>query len=197
MPHASHASDPSTHPCPQAAPTIPQRKRCRIAFILLLTLLTSQASIAVEVQQGTCPARWENLNKTNAPGEETAPCYTADLPGPGWWRIEVMVRVDHPTRGWARRAHLLEARFELLLAIDQAGTYRLCPGMLPVGATVAPVSAFLPFGKEGDPKEIEIDPDLQTAGLKAEPAPRIVALVPCGLPSKEGDLDEIEIDSDL
>ena len=159
--------------------------------MLFFTLLTGQASLAVEMQQGTCPAPLSTLGDDPTPGAKSSPCYIAELPGAGWWYIEVAVRVDSPTRRWPKRPHLLEARFELLFAIDHAGTYRVCPSGLPPGATVEPFSAFLPLAtKEGDPDEIELEPDPLTV------EPIIVVLMPCDLPSKEGDPDEIELEPD-
>ncbi len=79
----------------------------------------------------------------------------------------------------------------MLLAVDQAGTYRVCPSDLPSSATVEPLSTFLPFDtKEGDPDEIELEPD----PLMGKPT--VVTLVPCTVPTKEGDPDEIELEPD-
>lgn len=188
----SRSPDPNIRPCPHAELTTSIHRRLRIALtLLILTLLGGQASVAVEVRQGACPMPWKTLGDDPAPGAETGPCYTAELPGMGYWYIEVAVRVDNPTRRWTKRTHLLEARFELLLAIDQGGAYRLCANDLPPGATVAPISTFMPFDtKEGDPDEIELEPD----PLRSEPI--IVALVPCRVPTKEGDPDEIELEPD-
>ncbi len=78
-----------------------------------------------------------------------------------------------------------------MLVVDRAGTYRVCPQDLPPGATVEPLSTFLPMvTKEGDPDEIELEPD----PLAGEPI--TVELMPCQMPTKEGDPDEIELEPD-
>ncbi len=185
-------SHSSIRPRPAAKPAPNNRRRFRVAIaLLLLALLGGQASVAVEVRQGACPAPWASLGTDPASDAEEGPCYAAELPGPGWWYVEVTVRVDNRARLLAKRPHLVEARFELLFAVEQAGMYRVCAGELPPGATVTPTSAFLPLAtKEGDPDEIELEPD----PLRVEPI--VVALVPCAVPTKEGDPDEIELEPD-
>lgn len=185
LPDSSHQPNPPTSPAPRK----PWRP-CLLLALFLFTLFSGKASVAIEIRQGVCPAPRQNVDGRPMLIRENSPCYTAELPSAGWWWIDLPVRVENPTHRFDQRPHLLEAHFEMLLTIDHAGTYRICPGDLSRGATIEPMSTFLPMAREGDPDEIELEVD----PLVTEPI--VVTLVSCDDPSKEGDPDELKLGMD-
>ena len=189
--HDSHPSDPS---CSRGKSKKPRRTRRRLIFaLLLLGLFTGQVSIAVEVQRGTCPAADKSLNSWPTPDPWSGGrCFTAEVPGAGWWWIEVTVSVGSPNGPSPESPRLLDARFEWLFLVEEAGAYRLCLDDLPAGGRVTVSSVLLSDAqKAGDPDEIEIELDPLGTLAKLVDAGRIVPvavdLSPCGEPPMIGE----------
>ena len=178
-----------SHPRSHRPATRAKRRRWWLSLALaVLTLATGQTSFAVEVRQGTCATADPRLDAM--PGTATGPCYQATLPGAGYWMVAVEMRVETPFRRRAKGPRLVDVRFEVLVEIDRAGTYRICPE-LPRGTSPALTSAFLPAAeKEGDPLEIELEPDPSVTEVLAVP------LLACDPLTKEGDPLEIELEPD-